>query len=154
MSKLWDDLKENMKEWGSSAVEKAEEMSKVAVAKTEELTRVSKIKLDIHQLGKEMDKQTELLGQHVYDQAKEDNIVNFTGNADFFNYVDKIDELKEKILEKKVELDSVPDVDEPVETSSDDSVLDDSIEELEENSPDEETISEENDEDKPVESTD
>ena len=32
MSKLWDDLKHNMKEWSSAAVEKAEEVSKVAVA--------------------------------------------------------------------------------------------------------------------------
>ena len=38
MSKLWNDLKHNMKEWSSAAVEKAEEVSKVAVAKTEELT--------------------------------------------------------------------------------------------------------------------
>ena len=50
MSKLWDDLKHNMKEWSSAAVEKAEEVSKVAVAKTEELTKISKIKLEVHQL--------------------------------------------------------------------------------------------------------
>ncbi len=49
MSKLWDDLKENMKEWSSSAVEKAEEMSRIAMAKTEEMTRISKIKFEIHQ---------------------------------------------------------------------------------------------------------
>ena len=49
MSKLWGDLKQNMKEWSSAAVEKAEEVSKVAVAKTEELTKISKIKLEIHQ---------------------------------------------------------------------------------------------------------
>ena len=96
MSKLWDDLKENMKEWGSSAVEKAEEISKVAVEKTEELTRISKLKIEIHQLGKEIEKQAQLLGQSVYDQAKEDNMVNFTGNTEFFRLVDKIDELKEK----------------------------------------------------------
>ena len=36
MSKLWDDLKDNMKD--VTAVEKAEEMSKMAVAKTEEMT--------------------------------------------------------------------------------------------------------------------
>ena len=39
MSKLWDDLKKNMKDWGSVAVEKAEEVSKIAVAKTEEITK-------------------------------------------------------------------------------------------------------------------
>ena len=46
MSKLWDDLKDNMKDWSATAVEKAEEMSKIAVAKTEEMTRISKVKFD------------------------------------------------------------------------------------------------------------
>ena len=54
MSKLWDDLKDNMKDWSLTAVEKAEEMSKMAVAKTEEMTLVSKVKFEIHQLQKEM----------------------------------------------------------------------------------------------------
>ena len=44
MSKIWDDLKSNMKDWSNAAVEKAEEVSKVAVAKTEELTKISKVK--------------------------------------------------------------------------------------------------------------
>ena len=48
MSKLWDDLKDNMKDWSKTAVEKAEEMSKMAVAKTEEMTLISKVKFDIH----------------------------------------------------------------------------------------------------------
>ena len=41
MSKLWDDLKENMKEWSSSAVEKAEEMSRIAMANFEDQIRNS-----------------------------------------------------------------------------------------------------------------
>ena len=49
MNKLWDDLKDNMKEWGVSAVEKAEEISRVAVAKGEEFTKISKIKKLIFQ---------------------------------------------------------------------------------------------------------
>ena len=56
MSKLWDDLKDNMKDWSVTAVEKAEEMSKIAVAKTEEMTRISKVKFEIHQLYREMNK--------------------------------------------------------------------------------------------------
>ena len=48
MSKLWDDLKDNMKDWSTSAVEKAEEMSRIAMAKTEEMTRISKIKFATH----------------------------------------------------------------------------------------------------------
>ena len=63
MSKLWDDLKENMKDWSSSAVEKAEEMSRIAMAKTEEMTRISKIKFEIHQLQRDMNKAYEKLGK-------------------------------------------------------------------------------------------
>ena len=55
MSKLWEDLKDNMREWSSSAVEKAEEMSRAAMSKTEELTRISKIKFEIMQLQRYID---------------------------------------------------------------------------------------------------
>ena len=54
MTKLWNDLKKNMKDWSSAAVEKAEEVSKIAVAKTEELTKISKIKIEEHQLQREL----------------------------------------------------------------------------------------------------
>ena len=56
MSKIWDDLKSNMRDWSNAAVEKAEEVSKVAVAKTEELTKISKVKLVIHQLQRDKNK--------------------------------------------------------------------------------------------------
>ena len=82
MSKLWDDLKHNMKEWSSAAVEKAEEVSKVAVAKTEELTKISKIKLEVHQLQRDIRKARQALGKLAYDHAKDANMVNFTGNTE------------------------------------------------------------------------
>ena len=66
MNKLWDDLKDNMKEWGVSAVEKAEEISRVAVAKGEEFTKISKLKFDILQLQKDKNKLCEKLGELVY----------------------------------------------------------------------------------------
>jgi len=100
MSKLWDDLKKNMKDWGSVAVEKAEEVSKIAVAKTEEITKIGKHKIDIHQLQKERAKTFEKLGQFVVQQAKEDNMVNFTGNTEFFTFIQKLDEITE-LIEKK-----------------------------------------------------
>ena len=100
MSKLWDDLKHNMKDWSNAAIEKAEEVSKVAVAKTEELTKISKIKLEIHQLQRDLRLEREALGRLSYDQAKEANMVNFTGNAEFFSHVEKISEVSEKIQEK------------------------------------------------------
>ena len=92
MNKLWDDLKDNMKEWGASAVEKAEEISRVAVAKGEEFTKISKIKIEIMQLEKEITKDYEKLGKLVHRYAQDDNMVNFTGNTEFFEIIKKINE--------------------------------------------------------------
>ena len=97
MSKLWDDLKDNMKDWSVTAVEKAEEMSKIAVAKTEEMTRISKVKFEIHQLNREMSKVYENLGKLVFEHTKTEHMASFSGNKDFFKLVNKIEELKAQI---------------------------------------------------------
>ena len=107
MSKLWDDLKNNMKDWGSVAVEKAEEVSKIAVAKTEELTKISKIKIDIRQIQKDQKNTHEKLGQFVAEYAKEDNLVNFTGNAEFFSIIKQLDEFNELIEVKSNEIQKI-----------------------------------------------
>ena len=100
MNKLWDDLKDNMKEWGASAVEKAEKISRVAVAKGEEFTKISKLKIDIIQLKKEKSKSFEKLGKLAYRNANDDNMANFTGHADFFDLVKKVNKLDSKIINK------------------------------------------------------
>ena len=107
MNKLWEDLKDNMKEWGTSAVEKAEEISRVAVAKGEEFTKISKIKIDIHQLQREKSKRYEDLGKFAYHQAQDENMANFTGNAEFFQTVNKIVELNNQIAEKEAEIEQI-----------------------------------------------
>ena len=107
MSKLWDDLKDNMKDWSTSAVEKAEEMSRIAMAKTEEMTRISKIKFDIHQLHRDMNKAYEKLGKLAYSQIKEDNMASFSGNNDFFQIVSKVESLAEQIQKKKEEIENI-----------------------------------------------
>lgn len=107
MSKIWNDLKSNMKDWSNAAVEKAEEVSKVAVAKTEELTRISKVKLSIHQLYRDKNKELSSLGKLVYNHSKEANMSNFTGNSEFFSYVEKIDSINAQIIEKENEIDEI-----------------------------------------------
>ena len=107
MSKLWEDLKENMKDWSSSAVEKAEEMSKIAMAKTEEMTRISKLKFDIHQLLRDISKENEKLGKLVYDHTKNDHMATFSGNSDFFELINKIDLIKDKITLKKNNIEKI-----------------------------------------------
>ena len=104
MSKLFDDLKETVKEWTTVAVEKAEEVGKIAVAKTEEVTRISKIKLEVHQHERDLGKLYEQLGKFVCDHAKEENMVNFTGNSEFFDMVQKVDRIQSLIEEKKEDI--------------------------------------------------
>jgi len=97
MTKLWNDLKKNMKDWSTAAVEKAEEVSKIAVAKTEEITKISKIKIEEHQLQRELSKNSEKMGRMVTRHAKDDNMVNFSGNQEFFILVEKIDKIQVEI---------------------------------------------------------
>lgn len=107
MSKLWEDLKENMKDWSSSAVEKAEEMSKLAMAKTEEMTRISKLKFDIHQLHRDISKQYENLGNLAYKHTKDDHMATFSGNTEFFGLVNQVDLLKDKIKKKEDDIEKI-----------------------------------------------
>ena len=107
MSKLWEDLKENMRDWSASAVEKAEEVSRMAMAKTEEMTRISKIKFEIHQLQREMNKGFEELGKLAYSQTKEDHMATFSGNNDFFKIVSKVETIKKEISRKQDEIENI-----------------------------------------------
>ena len=104
MNKLWDDLKDNMKEWGVSAVEKAEEISRVAVAKGEEFTKISKLKFDILQLQKDKNKLCEKLGELVYSKTNESNLSNFTGDVEYFGLIEKINKCLVNIGEKEEEI--------------------------------------------------
>ena len=104
MNKLWDDLKDNMKEWGASAVEKAEEISRVAVAKGEEFTKISKLKFDILQLQKDKSKIYEKLGKLVYQKTHNNNMSNFTGNTEFFNFIEDVNNCQSSILDKEGEI--------------------------------------------------
>ena len=107
MSKLWDDLKDNMKDWSVTAVEKAEEMSKIAVAKTEEMTLISKVKFEIHQLHREMNKVYENLGKLAFEHTKNEHMASFSGNKDFFKLVSKIEDLKIKIEMKEKDINDI-----------------------------------------------
>ena len=109
MSKLWDDLKDNMKDWSLTAVEKAEEMSKMAVAKTEEVTLISKVKFEIHQLYREINQVYENLGRLAYKHTKIEHIASFSGNKEFFDLVNTIEDLKVKIQAKKKDIINIKD---------------------------------------------
>ena len=133
MSRLFDDLKETVKEWTTVAVEKAEEVGKIAVAKTEEVTRISKIKMEVHQHERDLAKLYEQLGKFVCGHANEENMVNFTGNSEFFDMVQKVDRIQSLLDEKKDDIQRVKD--EYKLDDSDIATVDDVVEEKVEDAP-------------------
>ena len=63
--------------------------------KTEELTKVGKVKLEIHQLERDLDKCFASLGRYVYGTTEGENVSNFTGNDKFFKMVEEAKDFKE-----------------------------------------------------------
>ena len=125
MVAFWDDLKKNMKVWGSVAAEKAEELGKAAATKTEELTKISKVKLDVHQLQRDLDKQFTDFGKFVFHTVNDENVTNYAGNEQFFEKIkqaqDLISQIKvkeEKIEAIKEEYRSIPQPDEEAEAEA------------------------------------
>ena len=98
MSKLWDDLKDNMKDWS---------------------------KFDIHQLYKEMNKVYEDLGKLAYKHTKNEHIAAFSGNKDFFNLVNKIEELKMKIEVKEKEINDIKEEYGVIDSDNDKNIIED-----------------------------
>ncbi len=104
MTKLWDDLKKNMKDWSTAAVEKAEEVSKIAVAKTEELTKISKVKIEIHQLQRDQSKSYEKIGRSVVDHFDKKKTLKSDELDDVVALSGEIKELAQSIHEKELEI--------------------------------------------------
>ena len=100
---IWDDLKK----YGNVAAEKAEELGKVAANKTEELTKIGKIKLEIHQLEKDLEKCFSILGGYVFDSTEKENLSNFSGNDNFFKLIAEAKNLKQNILKKQSSINDI-----------------------------------------------
>ena len=107
MSNLWKEIKDNVKEWSAAAIKKADEVSKLAVEKTGDFTKISKIKLDIHQTQKYIDKNFEDLGRFIYVQFKDKNVTSFKTNTEFNEAVKKLDDFKTKIKNFSKEIDNI-----------------------------------------------
>ncbi len=107
MTNLWKEIKDNVKEWGAVAIEKAEEVSKLAVEKTGDFTKISKIKLDIRQTQKDIDNTFEDLGRYVYMQVKDKNVTSFKTNTEFLDTINKLDNFKTKIKNFENEIEKI-----------------------------------------------
>ena len=107
MSNIWDDLKKNLKVWGSAAAVKAEGFGKAAASKTEEITKIGRVKLQMHQLQRELDKTLQVLGEFVFGATDDENVSNFTGNEKYYSTIEKAKILKLKIADKEGEIEKI-----------------------------------------------
>ena len=107
MSNLWKEIKDNVKEWSTAAIKKADEVSKLAVEKTGDFTKISKIKLDIRQTQKDIDNVFEDLGRFVYVQVQDKKITSFKTDTEFNNTIKKINGFKAKIKNFEKEIDNI-----------------------------------------------
>ncbi len=107
MSKMWDDLKKNMKDWSAAAVEKAEEVSKIAVAKTEELTKISKVKIEIHQLQRDRSKSFEKIGKSVFEHFQSKKSLKISDIDSMQSLFDDIGQLSDSIVAKELEIQKI-----------------------------------------------
>lgn len=69
-SKMMGGMMKGLREFGATALEKAEEYGKIATEKAEELTKLGRIKLDIHQMKRSRTKEFAELGEFVFGLSK------------------------------------------------------------------------------------
>ena len=95
-NKLWDDVRKSMQEFGTLAAEKGREFSKAAADKAEELTRVGKIRLDLVQVNREIERLFSELGGKVYHLHSEDELKSLQKDEEIQTLFEKISALEEK----------------------------------------------------------
>lgn len=95
MSTLWDDIAKTIRDSVDTVV-----------GKTEELTKIGKIKVDIINIKRNIEKQFAELGGTVYHLIDE-NKTSIASNADVKAVVEKVKELEEQLDAKNAELEKV-----------------------------------------------
>ncbi|MBO8130000.1 MAG: hypothetical protein H0Z29_00620 [Candidatus Marinimicrobia bacterium] len=119
MSSMWKSLKSTM----DKVLKKAGEITKEAADKAEEVTKLGKVKLEIFQIKKDIERKEAELGHIVYDSIKgSENKKSIKVDKNTEKIVKEIDELRRKLEEKEVEYnkikiedDNTKDIDKPVE---------------------------------------
>jgi hypothetical protein len=96
MASLWDDIAKTIRE-GVDTV----------VSKTEEYTKIGKIKIDIINIKRSVEKNFTELGGRVYHLMVEQNKTQISGDKEVKKIIDSIKLLEKELQEKKAELEKV-----------------------------------------------
>ncbi len=96
MASTWDDLVKTVREGVDTVVEK-----------TEELTKIGKIKVEIINIKRHVDKNFAELGGNVYHMIVEDDETQIAGNTDVKSIVERIRTLEQDLDRKNEQLEQV-----------------------------------------------
>jgi hypothetical protein len=102
-SKLMGDMMKGLREFGSSAMEKAEEFGKIATEKAEEYTKLGKIKLDLHQLKRSRTKTLAELGELVMSLNTKPKLSKLGTHEDYLRLSEEIKNIESQIAEKEAQ---------------------------------------------------
>ena len=102
-SKMMNDMIKGLRDFGSAALDKAEEYGKIATEKAEELTKLGKIKLDIHQLNRSRTKNLAELGELVLNLGEEKKLKKLDEHENYVTLVKSIKALDLEIKEKETQ---------------------------------------------------
>jgi len=102
-SKLMNDMIKGLRDFGSAAMDKAEEYGKIATDKAEELTKQGKLKLDIHQLKRSRAKLLSELGEFVFNLGEENNLKKLAEHENYVALAKSIKELDKEIQQKETQ---------------------------------------------------
>lgn len=100
-SKLMNGMMKGLREFGSSAMEKAEEFGKIASEKAEEYTKLGKIKLDIHQLRRSRTKALSELGELVMSLNTKPKLAKLAEHEEYIRLKSEISTLETELKRKE-----------------------------------------------------
>jgi hypothetical protein len=100
-------MMKGLRDFGSAALDKAEEYGKIASEKAEELTKLGKIKLDIHQLNRSRTKNLSELGELVFNLGEDKKLKDLAKHENYVALVKSIKDLDVEIKEKEAQAETV-----------------------------------------------
>ena len=93
---LWDDIKKRTKEWAD-----------VAIDKSQELSHIGKLKLDIINIQRKIEREFVALGGLVYELIEQEKTTKIVSNKDIKSSVANIAKLENELEDKKKELEEI-----------------------------------------------
>jgi len=110
MSTKFEGFKKSFGDWFSKAADKAEEFTREAAGKAEEVTKLGKVKLDIFQIKRDVEKNHTRMGKLVFDLVLGKKEANIEKHAEVLAIVKEIQELEKKKSAKENEYEKIKEV--------------------------------------------